>query len=326
MKLAIIGLGRMGMALALHALEDGFDVVAYNRNPEKVKMLVTHNFEIQTSTIGTLTPAYSVKEVIHTLPAPRTILLMVPASAKDQTGSLALSPVDEVIQQLLGEGLSAGDTVIDGGNSFYKDSIRRYNELKEKGIHFLDMGTSGGIEGARKGACLTIGGDKEVFEKIEPLFKALAIPHGYGYVGPAGAGHFVKVTHNGVEYGMLQAIGEGFAVLEKGPYKLDFHQIAKIWNHGSVIRGWLMELAERAFQKDPKLESIEGVVGGGETGRWTVDVANEEGVTVPVLEASLKARQDSQKMPTFAGKVIAALRNEFGQHETKKKSSHTTSP
>ena len=322
MKFAIIGLGRMGFNLALQALEDGFDVVAYNRSKEKTDELVNHlpaigyrrrqvqagELGMRNNESGKLTPANTIEDVIKDLPVPRIILLMLPAG----------EVVDGMIENLLSAGLSKGDSIIDGGNSFYKDSIRRYNSLKEKGIHFLDMGTSGGIEGARNGACLTIGGDKEVFEKLEPLFKALAIENGYGYVGPAGAGHFVKVTHNGIEYGMLQAIGEGFAVLEKGPYQLDFAQIARIWSHGSVIRGWLMELAQKAFEKDPKLDHLEGIVGGGETGRWTVETAKEEGVEVPVLEASLKAREDSQKRSSFSGKVIAALRNQFGQHEVKK--------
>lgn len=302
MRFAIIGLGRMGFNLALQALDDGLEVVAFNRSREKTDQLKLENF-------GQLTPAYTIDDVIKNLAKPRIVLLMLPAG----------EVIDEMIENLLKAGLSQGDIVIDGGNSFYKDSIKRYQSLKEKGVHFHDMGTSGGVEGARSGACLTIGGDREVYTKLEPLFAALATQNGYGYVGGAGAGHFVKMVHNGIEYGMLQAMGEGFAVLQKGPYHLDFKQIAKIWSHGSVIRGWLMELTARVFERDPRLEQIAGVIGGGETGRWTVETAKEGNVDVPVLEASLKARIDSQTKPTFAGKVIAALRNEFGRHEVKRK-------
>lgn len=305
MNIGIIGLGRMGMALALHSLEGGFDLVAYNRSPAKTQMLQDQRSKFKDQNCGRLIVSSTINELVSNLETPRVILLMVPAG----------DVVDDMIKQLIDAGVSSGDTIIDGGNSFYKDSIRRYNELKGKGVHFVDMGTSGGLEGARHGACLTIGGDREVYERLEPFFKAIAIENGYGYMGPAGSGHFVKVTHNGIEYGMLQAIGEGFAVLEKGPYTLDYAQIAKIWSHGSVIRGWLMELAQKGFENDPKLEGIEGVVGGGETGRWTVSTAKEEGVAVPALEAAILAREGSVKCPNFAGKVIAAIRNAFGGHE-----------
>lgn len=309
MRISLIGLGRMGTALALQSLEKGIDVVAYNRSAEKVELLKdSYEHELtNTNHRGTLIPVTTVADVVKNLQTPRVVMLMLTAG----------KAVDDMIEQLLAVGLEKGDVVIDAGNSFYKDSIRRHDYLQQKGIHFLDMGTSGGIDGARHGACLTIGGEKEVYDRLEALFKTLACPDGYGYVGPAGAGHFVKVTHNGVEYGMLQAIGEGFGVLEKGSYTLDFAQIAKIWSHGSVIRGWLMELAEKAFENDAELSTIEGVVGGGETGKWTQSVAQEELVDVPVLDAAIKAREASQLHPTFAGKVIAAIRNGFGGHEVK---------
>src|SRR3989344_7655968 len=228
-------------------------------------------------------------------------------------------PVDAVIKELLPY-LKQNDIIIDGGNSFYKDSIRRYKFLKNKRIYFLDIGTSGGLSGARRGACLTIGGDKKIFRKIEPVCKAVSAKNGYAYVGNAGAGHFVKMVHNGIEYALLQAYGEGFELLFKGPYKnLDFQKISKTWKNGSIIRSYLIELAEQAFKKDSKLNKIEGVVGGGETGQWTVDTANEFNVDVGTIKLALEERKKSQSSPRFAGKVVAALRNEFGGHEILKK-------
>lgn len=304
MKIGFIGLGRMGNAMVLHALEKGIDVVAFNRTTTKVDELV-----IEAKNNTHLTPSYSIDELVKHLEAPRVIVLMVPQGA----------PVLEMIEKLVSAGLTQGDTIIDGGNCFYKDSQKNYEVLKQKGINYLDMGTSGGLEGARNGACLMIGGDEAVFKKLESLFEAMACSDGYAYFGPSGAGHFVKMVHNGIEYGMLQAFGEGFEVLEKGPFDLDFRKVAKNWSHGSVVRSWLTELLQNAFNADPKLSNIEGVVGGGTTGRWTETVAKEEGVETPVISASLKAREVSQNTPTFAGKVVAALRNQFGGHEMKKK-------
>ncbi len=229
------------------------------------------------------------------------------------------TPVDEMIEKLLEAGVTKGDIIIDGGNSFYKDSVRRYELLKEKGINYLDIGTSGGLEGARNGACMMVGGDAKIYKKVEPILKLAAMGNGVAYFGQAGAGHFVKMVHNGVEYGMLQAIGEGFELLEKGPYKLDLHKVAYNWIHGSVVRGWLMELLERALKADPDLSNIEGVVGGGSTGEWTVATAKELGVETPVIENSLEARIKSLEKPTFSGKVVATLRNQFGGHEVKRR-------
>lgn len=306
--------------MVLHMLEEGVDVVVYNRTQQKSDELSS---EVKNSTLrlrsgqelkiknsGTLYTAYEIDALVKQLGPPKVIWLMVEHGR----------PVDEMIHKLLEAGVGREDILIDGGNSFYKDSIRRYHELKKKGISYLDIGTSGGLLGAREGACLMIGGDKETYERLTPLFSLLAGGKGgVGYFGPAGAGHFVKMVHNGVEYGMLQAIGEGFEILEKGPYKLNFHEVAKNWNSGSVVRGWLMELLARALKSDPRLDTIEGVIGGGSTGEWMIETAKELNVETPVIQESLRARKKSLAKPTFSGKVVAALRNQFGGHEVKKK-------
>lgn len=341
-KIGFIGLGRMGKAMVEHILEEGVEVVVYNRSREKVDDLLKeyearskkhevgtkdnkkiHNskFIIHTSS-GKLIPSFTISEFVSKLDSPRVIWLMVPHGV----------PVDEMIDQLLQAGVETDDIVIDGGNSFYKDSIRRYQLLKDKGIHFLDIGTSGGLQGAAHGACLMIGGDKSIYTKVRPLLEIIAKPKGtVTHFGPSGSGHFVKMVHNGVEYGMLQAIGEGFEILSKGmpipePFargplaktgRIDLYQVAANWNKGSVVRGWLMELLEEALQQDPHLDSIEGIVGGGETGEWTVATAKELGVKTPVIQSSLDARKESLARPAFSGKVIAALRREFGGHEVR---------
>lgn len=306
MKLGFIGLGRMGKALVLHLLEEGVDVVVFNRRVEKVFELDKEARTLASQTLGELTKTSNIKELIENLDSPRIVILMVPQG----------SPVDEMIAGLLEAGIADGDIIIDAGNSFYKDSMSRYEKLKQKKINFLDVGTSGGIEGARKGACLMIGGDLQTFRRVEPFFKTIAGKSGsYEYFGTSGAGHFVKMVHNGVEYGMLQALGEGFEILSKSPYDLDFEKIARSWSRGSVVRGWLVELLEKAFQDDPKLEDIEGIIGGGVTGKWTQETAKELGVSTPAIEAALDAREKSKIEPTFTGKIIAALRYQFGQHE-----------
>ncbi len=298
MHVGMIGLGRMGKHIALHLLEQGVQVVGFNRTAEVTKTLVPDG----------LIPAYTLAELCQKLPTPRIILMMVPAGA----------PVDEVIEGMLPH-LSKKDIVVDAGNSHYADSKRRYVALKKKGIHFLDCGTSGGLEGARHGACLTIGGDEEAFTQAEPVFSRIAMPQGCLYCGESGAGHYVKMVHNGIEYALLQSYAEGFALLEKAPYPFDLEKIAGTWSKGSVIRSWITELAQRAFSKDARLSGIRGIVGGGETGRWTVEEAHERNVEVPTIELALKKREASQKKETFAGKVVAALRNEFGGHEVVKK-------
>lgn len=302
-QIGFIGLGRMGKNMVLRLIEQQVWVVGYNRTQG-----VTEGF-VKEASSNYFFPAYEIASLVTKLQSPKVIFLMVPNG----------QPVDDMIAQLLAAGVSAGDTIIDGGNCFYKDSMRRHGELKAKGIHFIDCGTSGGLEGARNGACLMLGGDEEVINKLDWLWKSIATPDGYTYFGPAGAGHFVKMVHNGVEYGMNQAIGEGFEILEKGPYTLDFPKIAQNWSHGSVVRGWLIELLAKAMKSDPRLVEYEGKVGGGQTGTWTVEAAKEFGVEVSVLEDALKAREKSQAHPTFAGKVVSALRAGYGGHKEEKK-------
>lgn len=297
MKLGIIGLGRMGYNLALNAREHGHHVVVFNRTLEKVKEAEKEGL------IG----AYSIEELVKKLEGRRVIWLMVPAG----------NSVDETIDKLVPL-LSKQDIIIDGGNSNYKDTLRRYNYLKSKGIDFVDIGTSGGIEGARNGACTMIGAETEVFEFLEPFIKDISIENGYLHTGANGSGHFVKMVHNGIEYGMMQAIGEGFEILEKSQFSLDFEKVAKVWNHGSVIRGWLMELTENAFRKDPQLDAIKGVMYSSGEGLWTVQEALELKVPAAVITQSLLMRYRSEQEDTFTGKVVAALRNEFGGHATKK--------
>ena len=292
MKLGFIGLGRMGQAMVFNLVEKGIEAVVFNRTAGKMDELAG---QVKNGRI--LTKAYSYKEFIEKLPRPRIIWLMVEHG----------QAVDEVIEELIQNGLEKEDIVIDGGNSFYKDSVRRYNFLKEKGIHFLDAGTSGGLEGARKGACIMVGGERDVFEKVRAYFEAMA-----------GAGHFVKMVHNGVEYGMLEAIAEGFELLKKSPYKLDLQKVAVNWSKGSVVRGWLMDLLVKAFRDYPNLEAIEGKVGGGSTGEWTIETAKELKAEIPAIEAAVKTRKQTQRVPTYAGKVIAALRNQFGGHKIEK--------
>jgi 6-phosphogluconate dehydrogenase len=225
--------------------------------------------------------------------------------------------VDQTIAQLLPD-LARNDILIDGGNSNYRDSIRRADELKALGIHFVDAGTSGGVWGLEMGYCMMVGGEKQIVEYLEPIFKTLAPQDGYAHVGPSGAGHFVKMIHNGIEYGMLQAYGEGFELLQASEFELDLGKIAHLWNQGSVVRSWLLELAERAFEKDPKLAAIQGYVEDSGEGRWTVEEAIARNVPASVLTLSLFARFVSRQEECFAAKVVAALRNEFGGHEVKK--------
>lgn len=298
MKIGLVGLGKMGYNLALNMRDHGHEVVAYNRTLERVK---------EAEKVG-ITGAYSVKELVDKLDRRRVIWLMVPAG----------SPVDEMIDKILPH-LQEHDIIIDGGNSYYKDTLKRYEMLKSKGVDFVDVGTSGGIEGARHGACTMVGAEDEVFKYIEPIIKDISIKNGYLHTGKNGTGHFVKMVHNGIEYGMLQAIGEGFEVLEKSQFDFDYKEIARVWNHGSVIRGWLMELMIDAFKKDPKLEAIKGVMHSSGEGLWTVQEALELKVPVPVIAESLFMRYRSEENDTFAGKVVAALRNEFGGHTVEKK-------
>ncbi|MPN23026.1 6-phosphogluconate dehydrogenase, NAD(+)-dependent, decarboxylating [bioreactor metagenome] len=228
------------------------------------------------------------------------------------------SPTDRVLEQLLPL-LAPQDIVIEGGNSNYQDSVRRAAIFEERGIYYFDCGTSGGISGARNNACLMIGGNQEIFLSIEQLFKDLAIENGYLYAGPAGSGHFLKMVHNGIEYGMMQAIGEGFQLVEQSDYDFDLADVARVWNHGSVIRGWLMEIAEEQFRQSPELADYRGIVAASGEAKWTVETALAMNVPVPVIAMSLFMRNLSQEEDSFSAKVVSALRNGFGGHEVIKK-------
>ncbi|MGE5594194.1 MAG: phosphogluconate dehydrogenase (NAD(+)-dependent, decarboxylating) [Betaproteobacteria bacterium] len=295
MEVGLVGLGKMGLNLVVNMLSHGHRVVAFNRSAEKIRLAEKQG------AIG----AYSFAELAAELARPRIVWLMVPAGR----------PVDEVLDGLVPH-MSQGDVVIDGGNSHYQDTLRRHAALNQKGIALVDVGTSGGVEGARNGVCAMVGAEPEVFELIEPLLRDICVKHGYLRTGPVGSGHFAKMVHNGIEYGMLQAIGEGFELLERAPapFHFDLSAMARLWNHGSVIRGWLMSLAEQAFRKDPALEGIRGIVHSSGEGLWAVEAALELGVPVPVMVISLLARYRSEQEDSFAGKVVAALRREFGGH------------
>lgn len=296
-EIGMIGLGKMGANLALNMQREGFRVVGTD-------LKETCRQTIQAQGIET---ADSLTSLLATLPQQKIVWMMVPAG----------EPTEVTCQTLLNE-LSEHDIVIDGGNSNYKESQLRAARFAEKGIHFLDVGTSGGTSGANQGACLMIGGEQAIFEQLAPLFKALAVDEGFMYTGPAGSGHFLKMVHNGVEYGMMQAIAEGFEVLEGGPFDYDLAEVANVWNHGSVIRSWLMELAHEAFVEDPKLEAIKGVMHSSGEGKWTVETALDYQIPTPVIALSLMMRYRSMYDDTFTGKVVAALRNGFGGHAIEK--------
>jgi 6-phosphogluconate dehydrogenase len=301
MQIGMAGLGRMGMNMAIRLVKGSHDVVAFNRTPDKVDAIVKEG----------ATGAYSLEELVKKLSPPRFVWLMLPAG---QT-------VDDHIESLRVL-LQKGDTIIDGGNSFYKDDIRRSEALKSSGINYLDVGVSGGIWGLQVGYCQMIGGEREVFAGIEPAIATLAPKDGYMFCGPSGAGHFVKMVHNGIEYGMLEAYGEGFAIMNASAYAsgLDFSRVAHLWNQGSVVRSWLLELAEDAFKKDPSLSQIKGYVEDSGEGRWTILQAIEDSIPAPVLALSLFQRFRSRETDSFSDKLIAALRNEFGGHAVKKES------
>jgi 6-phosphogluconate dehydrogenase len=296
MRVGLIGLGKMGLNLGKNLIDHKHEVVAFDINANAVEEIKKYGAK----------GASSLKELVRSLETPRILWMMVPHTV-----------VDSVINEIT-PFLSKGDIVIDGGNSNYKESIRRYNELKEIGIHFMDAGTSGGVEGARNGACYMVGGDPEAWNIVEPLFRDTAVENGYLYTGKAGSGHFLKMVHNGIEYGMMAAIGEGFEILEKSEFNYDYEKVARVWNNGSVIRSWLMELTERAFSKDAKLEEIKGIMHSSGEGKWTVETALDLQTATPVTAMALLMRYRSLENDTFTGKVVAALRNEFGGHAVEK--------
>jgi 6-phosphogluconate dehydrogenase len=298
-SIAIFGLGKMGYPLALNLRDHGFGVVAYDP---------TLALRTRIENEGGIKTIDSPEQVATALAPRRAIWLMVPAGES----------TDAVIDSLVPH-LGVRDILIDGGNSNYRDTLRRHAALAERGIDYLDCGTSGGINGARHGACTMIGGNAEVYAFCKPVFDAVSLPGGSLHVGAAGAGHFVKMVHNGIEYGMMQAIAEGFEVLEKSAYDFDFQQIASLWQQGSVVRSWLMELTANAFGKDPKLDSIRGVMHSSGEGKWTLETALDLGVPTPVIALSLLMRYRSLQDDSFAGKVVAAQRNEFGGHAVERK-------
>ena len=298
MQLAMIGLGRMGGNMVQRLMRGGHSLVGWDRDEETVKKY---------QEMGA-TGARDLADLAERLAAPRVVWIMVPAGA----------PVDETIAKLQ-PGLAPGDVVIDGGNSNFHDTMRRAAALRERGVELVDAGTSGGVWGLEHGYCLMVGGSQAAVSHCEPILRTLAPEDGFAHVGPSGAGHYVKMVHNGIEYGMLQAYAEGYEILHAAPhFTLDLHQIAALWNHGSVVRSWLNELAERAFEKDAGLESLTGWVGDSGEGRWTVKEAIDIDVPAPVITLSLLMRFRSRQADTFAGKVIAALRNEFGGHAVKR--------
>lgn len=302
MKLGYVGLGRMGKNMVLRLLEQRIEVVAWNRSPEPVKEIV------KAGAVG----ASSLKDLVSKLEAPRTVWLMLPA------GDITDEYIDKLLPLLI-----ARDLIIDGANSFYKDTLRRAEKIQTKGIHFMDIGVSGGPGGAKTGACLMIGGSDEDFERIEKLAKAIAAPNAYQHLGPVGSGHFAKMVHNGIEYGMMESIAEGLAILKSGPFKYGLVKLLDLYNHRSVIESRLVGWAKDAFNDNPNLSDTSSKIDSTGEGDWTIEVAKELGIETPALQAALDVRQNSAKDPEdsssgFRNKVVSAMRGKFGQHEVKK--------
>ncbi len=297
MRLGMIGLGRMGGNMVTRLLQGGHQVVVYTRDQTKVQAAVAHGAEGATSRV----------DLAGRLSPPRAVWIMLPEGGPTQAAIDELAPV-----------LSKGDVIVDGGNSRYTDSIRRAQELAPKGIHFMDAGTSGGVWGLKVGYCLMVGGPEEAFRILEPALKTLAPPDGYLHCGSHGSGHFVKMVHNGIEYGMMQAYAEGFEIMKASPFGLDLPKIANLWMQGSVVRSWLLELGARALEQDPNLEGLRGYVEDSGEGRWTVMEAIDRSVPAPIITLSLMRRFASRQQDSFANKMLAALRQQFGGHAVKK--------
>jgi len=299
MKIGFIGLGKMGGSMVERLLGGGHEVIAYDRDESAVKAAEKKG----------AAGARTIASVAGGLKPPRIVWIMVPA------GTITAQVIDE-----LSGALEAGDIIIDGGNSNYADTLHRSGMLWKKGIHLLDAGTSGGICGLKEGYCIMVGGDEAVFKTAEPIFKTLSSEDGYDYVGKNGSGHFVKMIHNGIEYALLQSYGEGFEILKaKKEFGLDLLKISRLWNHGSVVRSWILELCELAFEKDPNLESVKGFVEDSGEGRWTAVEAINETIPAPVITLALLQRFVSRQEESFSAKLIAALRNEFGGHPVRQK-------
>ncbi len=298
MELGLVGLGRMGLNMVIRLVRGGHRVVVYNRSPEKVREAEGHGG------VG----ASSLADLVARLTPPRAVWVMVPAGAPTQAMIDAIAPL-----------LAPNDVVVDGGNSNFREDARRAAVLQPLGIHYLDAGTSGGVWGLEVGYCLMVGGEEPIFRRLEPILKTLAPEAGYGYMGGHGAGHYVKMVHNGIEYGMMQAYAEGFELMHKSPFQLDLPKIAGLWMQGSVVRSWLLELAASALAEDPALEKITGYVEDSGEGRWTVQDAIDQDVPAWGITAALFARFRSRAGDPFADRLLAALRNQFGGHAVRRR-------
>lgn len=294
----MIGLGKMGLNLSLNLKDHEVDVVGFD---------VSEEARMNANRKGMQTED-SLEKLLRVFDKQKVVMLSTPA------GEITNTLVKELCEKL-----NPGDILIDSGNSYFKDSLENYERAKKKEIGFLDCGTSGGMDGARNGACLMIGGDKEIFQQVEGVFEKLGCEKGYLYTGRAGSGHYLKMVHNGIEYGMMQAIGEGFDILQASDFEFDFEEVASIWNHGSVIRSWLMELAEESFVKDPKLDNIKGVVDASGEGKWTIEEALRLNIPVPAIASALFARNTTKIEDSFSAKVVATMRHGFGGHDVSEK-------
>ena len=300
MKIGFIGLGKMGANMVRRLIRGGHQIVGFNRSQDIVKELVAEEGMI---------PAVTIDDIVQQLSHPKVVWLMLPSG----------SVTEDFFLKLL-EKLQAGDIIVDGGNSNFKDSMRRSEVAKSSGIGYVDAGVSGGIWGLKEGYSIMLGGEKINVDVVVPLIKTLApgIDQGWGHVGPSGSGHFVKMVHNGIEYGMMEAYAEGFEILKaRKEYQLDLHQVSQIWQHGSVVRSWLLDLAETALAEDSELENVKGWVADSGEGRWTVMEAIDQSVPAPIITMSLFRRFESRQDESFAAKILAALRNQFGGHEIK---------
>ncbi|MDQ6930046.1 MAG: decarboxylating 6-phosphogluconate dehydrogenase [Candidatus Eremiobacteraeota bacterium] len=296
MKLGMVGLGKMGANMTTRLIRDKHEVVVFDRSADAVK----------TAAGGGAVAASSLQDLVSKLNAPRVVWIMVPSGA----------PTDQTIDDLSGL-LEAGDIIIDGGNTKWTDGLAAEKRCKAKGVALVDAGTSGGVWGLENGYCLMVGGEDAAVKTCEPVFLTLAPPDGYAHVGPPGAGHFSKMVHNGIEYGLLAAYGEGFEILEKSQYQYDLGKLAELWTHASVVRSWLLDLAVLAFKADPGLANIKGYVDDTGEGRWTVQAALDQSVPAPVITMALLSRFYSRQDESFSAKVVAALRNQFGGHAVK---------
>jgi 6-phosphogluconate dehydrogenase len=296
MEVGFVGLGKMGLNMVTRLIRNGQQVVAYDRSPEAIAR----------ATDAGARGAADLDALIAALPSPRILWLMIPAGAPTQS-----------LVDALHERLSPGDIVIDGGNSHFEDDVRRAETLAKKQIHYVDAGTSGGIWGLDEGYCLMVGGNADVCRRLEPIFLALAPADGYLHVGEAGAGHYVKMIHNGIEYGLMQAYAEGFELMQSGRYPIDLERVASLWMRGSVVRSWLLELTARALSEDNTLAKLKGYVEDSGEGRWTLQEAVERGVPMPVISAALFTRFRSREDNPFGERLLAALRNQFGGHAVK---------